>query len=330
MLTFQHNLYFCPSANLRGAAVTSVVRYERGFIKNKFTLFFLCRFRQFISTLFLQNTYRADYQKRLAFDSYNYRTTFLFFLFFILIVQTTTVHFNELYNRTVFTSICKSSPSCVISGHTNCAGNLVTCRPKIFYTMKQIKLVGIARETNGIYSVYLGNKTHHTFSSRKKAQRFLSVTNQFLTKKLYEIRAIYIEAWIKYQNNWGYFEHDKPTMCAQLRQMQRGCEEIFKTCEDHFNIIIERDDWTNGNYFAFRNLHTVCANLKDAVIMLNRITRKRSSTFELYAFDNLFVRICGVEKEIKEYSSPGAQWYFKSAMHLEDPTHINIPKPAFA
>ena len=195
--------------------------------------------------------------------------------------------------------------------------------------MKQVKISGISRQKEG-YCVFLGSGSRHIFSSRKKAERFLAVTNQFLTKKLYEVRAIYIEAWVKYQNAWGYFRHNKPSMDSELFQMQRGCEECFRTCEDRFNIIIERGDWENGNFFSFKNLNTVCGNLKDVSLMLNRMARKRSSTFELYAYDNLFSRICTVEKEIKEYAAPGAQWYFKTLLHLQEPELINIPKPAFA
>ncbi len=308
---YLYNLNHAISFTGHVSDVTSLMDFLIGFGReSKGSRSFFCETSQSISILRFETIQLGVNQLNSCFHSVNYRTS------------SRTSHLYPIhrfyYKHLAFQiRFACSTYSNRIIGWLN------------YFHMKQIKLIGINRQKDG-YCVYLGNGTQHTFSSEKKALRFLAITNQFLTQKLYEIRAIYIEAWIKFQNNWGYFEHNKPSMSSDLRQMQRGCEESFKTCEDRFNIIIDRDDWTNGNFFAFKNLFTVCASLKDAALMLNSITRKRSSTFELYAIDNLFSRICSVEKEIKEYSAPGALWYFKNAMHLQQPEHINIPKPAFA
>ncbi len=183
--------------------------------------------------------------------------------------------------------------------------------------MKSINIKGATKSKNGV-TIYLGNGTVHHFTNQKQANLFLTITNKALTQNLYELRFLYVEIWKQYQRDWGYFGHNKPTMTADVRHQDRECSDLLKATEQSFNLCIERSSWANGNHFVFTHLNRVIYNLKQVLLVLNRIHRRKSNTVELYEFDNLFKRIQSVEHDIITYGQHKAAVLVKVPLHIEE------------
>lgn len=145
MQTFHRNFYLCLSANPGRAAVSSlIVKFERN--PKMITLFFLSIHASSGSELH-HSIVTSSFSQNSNFNNVNYGSTFISFLFFLVVDQTTTDHFSFYYRllsgfitRSVDfllqffykISTCKST---VLSPYLvfNPRGIYTSAQPKIFY-----------------------------------------------------------------------------------------------------------------------------------------------------------------------------------------------------
>jgi hypothetical protein len=183
--------------------------------------------------------------------------------------------------------------------------------------MKKVDLLNFTHDREG-YKVCLGNGTIHYFSNEKAVKKFLVDTNKFLTRQLYDVRSIYISTWTIYQNNWCYFKHDKATMGIQQYVDDRTLAADLAQCQENFNYVISRCQYTNGNHFTFRHLLQSIELLKHCIKVLDQLFAKKSNAMDTYANQSLFRRLLQAETEINQYGQLEARAFFKLPEVLDE------------
>lgn len=188
--------------------------------------------------------------------------------------------------------------------------------------MKRISLKireDCAPEPSGIhrgkYPIPLTWGKQYYFSSRKRALRFLAIAGQFYTQCMYESRILYIDVWVQYQKDWGYFDHDKPGSGFPLHSKRRSCELALNTCQESFNLMTERDEYRNGSYIVHNKIEVIIASLKEAIDILREMHMRKSTTMELYQLDTFSRRIWSLEHSLKSFGDYEAKYLKKPLIH---------------
>jgi len=191
--------------------------------------------------------------------------------------------------------------------------------------MKHVK-ISKYHKSNSSYVVYLGNGTCHSFSNEVKAKRFLNLTSNFLTKSLYDLRYIFGQVNQIYIRNWAYFKHNKITMSHKHIVSETFCKETLRSVEDSFDLIINRCEYTNGNYFAFQKQTLIVRYIKDVILKLDALHKNKSNAVDRYEFDALFDRLKTIEQNLNNYSQREAYELFTLPMHIGDDKREFIPE----
>lgn len=170
-------------------------------------------------------------------------------------------------------------------------------------------------EYRGMYPIFLYWGKQYYFGSKRDALRFIAISNQFFTKVMYKGRLIYIDVMNKYYKDWGYFEHDKPSMGSSQYDMERRCERALNDIQECFNIMHSRSHWTNGSSIAIGQMFNIIKFLKESVDILCELNMKRNSTMELYLLDKLSDDILILENSIKCFGDEEAKYLQKPSIH---------------
>jgi hypothetical protein len=170
---------------------------------------------------------------------------------------------------------------------------------------------------NKNYVVYLGNGTCHNFKQERQATQFLATTSKFLTKNLYELRMSFNQITVQYNSDWAYFFHDKKTMSSKKSMDDAFCKETLRAIQDTFDIIIERCEFTNGNYFAFQKSIHIVKELKRVVLQLDKLHKSKSNAAERYEFDTYYENLDRLENKVQNYSEREAFDLFRMPIHLD-------------
>lgn len=176
------------------------------------------------------------------------------------------------------------------------------------------------------YLVYLGNGTTHNFAQTRQAKRFLALTSKFLTKTLYELRFIFCQVNTIYIRNWAYFKHNKATMSHRHIVDETFCKETLRATEDTFDLVVNRCEYPNGNYFAFQKQQLITRYLADVVLRLDKLHKTKSNAVDRFEFDAIYTRLQQIETELSNYSQTQAYQIFTLPMHIGDDTREFIPE----
>lgn len=194
--------------------------------------------------------------------------------------------------------------------------------------MKHVR-VSKYHKQNEKYIVYLGNGTCHSFKQEVQTLRFLALTSKFLTKSLYDLRFIYCQVSAIYHRNWAYFMHNKAHMSHRLVADEMFCKETLRSIEDQFDLIINRCEYTNGNYFAFQKQTVIVRMCKDVVLKLDKLHKTKSNAVDRFEFDALYDRLKHAEDRLVNYSQTEAYQYFTLPIHIGDDHREFIPELQF-
>lgn len=167
----------------------------------------------------------------------------------------------------------------------------------------------------GMYRIFIYFDKDYYFPSTRKALRFIAIANQFLTRTMYKSRLIYIDVLNKYHKDWGYFEHDKPSMGSDLYKLERQCLQALNNIQSYFDLITERSHWTNGSCIAYGNMLKICGFLKEAIDYLRQLNAGRNFTMELYLLDKLNDDVLLMERTLKCFGDTEARLLNKPTMH---------------
>lgn len=95
------------------------------------------------------------------------------------------------------------------------------------------------------------------------------------------------------------------------------CKETLRSVQDTFDIIIERCEFTNGNYFAFQKSTHIIKELKRVLLQLDKLHKSKSNAVERYEFDSYYESLDKLEIKIQNYSEREAFDLFKMPIHLD-------------
>lgn len=170
---------------------------------------------------------------------------------------------------------------------------------------------------NGSYVVFLGNGTCHKFAQDRQAKKFLCNTSKFLTNNLYDMRFIYSQIENQYNRNWGYFFHDKKTMSSKRSLDDLFCKNTLRDIQDQFDLLVERCEFTNGNYFAFQKSTSIVKDCKRIVHTLDKLHKSKSNAVDRYEYDAIFDRLNQLEIKLNNYTEREAFELFNVPVHLD-------------
>lgn len=174
--------------------------------------------------------------------------------------------------------------------------------------------VGQIGEFYGMYRFFLSwNKVFH-FNSKRDHGRFVAITNQFFTRSMYKARLIYLDVLNKFHRDWGYFEHDKPTMGPEY-DLERRCEAALHGVHTAFNLMHSRSHWDNGSSIVVKQMNVVTVGIRESIALLRELNIKRNSTMELYVLDKLSDDILLLEHCIECFGPEEAKTLQKPTIH---------------
>lgn len=190
-----------------------------------------------------------------------------------------------------------------------------------------MKLITINKyhKRNGAYVVYLGNGTSHKFNQDRQAKKFLATTSKFLTSNLYDMRFIYSQIVNQYNRNWGYFFHTKKTMTSKKSSDDFFCKTTLQNIQDQFDLIVERSEFTNGNYFAFQKSISIIKECKRVVHTLDKLHKSKSNAVDRYEYDAIFDRLTQLEVKLNNYNEREAFELFTVPIHLDKMKQEYLP-----
>ena len=169
--------------------------------------------------------------------------------------------------------------------------------------MKKVKLekyteprVGSIYTRDKYYWVWLGNDTKHRFSNRKHAEAFLARTNRFLNERVFELNRLYVEVFAEYRRLWFYFDR------AEIAGNER-IEMMLEWINKKFNIMIDRSGGENGNFNTFINMRVIIDNLRQIVLTLEELQKRKNNWVEKYNLAVIAVRLNEVEGLLNEFES---------------------------
>lgn len=191
--------------------------------------------------------------------------------------------------------------------------------------MKHVK-ISKYHKNEKYFVVYLGNGTCHNFTQDRQAKRFLAITSKFLTKSLYDLRFVFGQITALYIRNWAYFKHNKASMSHRHIVDENFCKEAIRSVEDSFDLIINRCQYTNGNYFAFQKQTLIVRYLKDVVLKLDKLHKTKSNAVDRFEFDAIFDRLQSIEKQLNNYHQAKAYDLFTLPIHIGDDQREFIPE----
>lgn len=191
---------------------------------------------------------------------------------------------------------------------------------QFYHHMKRIK---ITKDENllpvmhgphiGLFQITLyWNQTYY-FSSKKKALRFVAITNQFLTQSMYKANSLYIDVWVKYRRDWGYFENE--TSGFELASKNRLCESALNACAESFNLMVERSNYESGSFIVHNKINVIISSLNQAIAILKDINSKLGGTADLYLIDDFTERIYSLENSLKNFGDYEAKHLTKRPIH---------------
>lgn len=151
--------------------------------------------------------------------------------------------------------------------------------------MKKINLVNIQLPDKTAvlirqrkYSVFLGNEKTFQFTNMKEAKRFLAETNRFLNDVLQQCNWLFVFAFSEYRRTWFYFNARITYKYVKLDSLEKTILENIRTIDYHFNIVVTRSHFTNGNYFAFQHLNNIIKAIDSILNCLEEILKERNLT----------------------------------------------------
>ncbi len=167
--------------------------------------------------------------------------------------------------------------------------------------MKKIKIekydeprVGSIYTRDKYYWVWLGNGSKHRFSNRKHAEAFLARTNRFLNERVFELNRLYVEVFAEYRRLWFYF--DRGAMFGN-EKIENNIEWLNKK----FNILIDRSGGENGNMNSFNNMRMIVDMLREIVLTLEELQKRKNNWVEKYNLAVIAARLHEVERLIEEF-----------------------------
>lgn len=127
--------------------------------------------------------------------------------------------------------------------------------------MKKINIVNIQLpNTDSVYisqknySVGIGNGKLIEFKSLKAAKCFVAETNRFLNDILIQTNYLYIYCFTEYRKNWVFFSARISKVYMKLLSIERGILDAVRDIEHHFNLVVTRSHYPNGNHFTWSHL----------------------------------------------------------------------------
>lgn len=188
-------------------------------------------------------------------------------------------------------------------------------RIKITPTEEQLLPIEQYGEYRGQYAVTIFWNQKYHFRSKRKALRFVAITNQFYTRCMYSARLIYADVLNKYVMDWGYFEHDKSTMGFDFHSMKRRCKAALDSIDKSFDLMVERSGYANGTFIVANMMRNVIASLEEAIKVLRLMNEKRNTTMDFYLFDKFIEDVEVLEHSLKSYGDYEAKYLTKRPIH---------------
>lgn len=148
-----------------------------------------------------------------------------------------------------------------------------------------------------LYNVYLGNEVRIYFKQEKEAKAFLTETNRFLNKKLFEINYVFTRIFVCYQEQaWFYLEIEKPDF-----DLENDIEDNIKYTKKMLTLLVQKRG-NNSNHFAFVNMMKALFYIKEIINKLNQLFDSRKMYNQLHFIEMQLEYLGRIEIEIESWA----------------------------
>lgn len=168
--------------------------------------------------------------------------------------------------------------------------------------MKTVKIQNFnEKDPNSIFTrdkyfrVSLGNGLSISFTNKKHLTKFLSETNEFIRRMLFELNKIYTEIFIEYRKMWFYFDGEK------FGNISLRYDDDLIFVNKHFSMIVDRSGWQNGNHFVFGHFKNIIDIFEVIINDLIEVNKQKSNYVEKRNLEIILSRLAWITENLKNY-----------------------------
>jgi len=149
------------------------------------------------------------------------------------------------------------------------------------------------------HQVFLGNNVTVYFSDMKKAKAFLTVTNYFLNRKLFEINALYIDIFTEYRKAWFYSsgEYDRQMHFINDNFVFRDIEIIDRK----FSLMVSRSHFENGSSIVWHGMYIIIECCESTIGKLTDLYKAKKHYAEAHQLNVIAERLGILKLQLDEY-----------------------------
>jgi hypothetical protein len=146
------------------------------------------------------------------------------------------------------------------------------------------------------HSIFLGNEVTIYFSDKKKAAAFLVATNQFLTQKLFELNALYIDLFTEYRKSWFYFFniYDQKMHLASDNNVLQEIAAI----ERKMTLMVARAHFGNGSSIVWQGFRVIIDSMKNITVTLSHLYKSKKFYAQSHQIRAIEARIKILETQL--------------------------------
>jgi len=168
--------------------------------------------------------------------------------------------------------------------------------------MKSIKVDNIYFENN-YYRIKLGTGTIHCFNSKRKAQKFQSQVNSYLSDLCLNYNQIYSDLYLLYRELWPTFYSTNTTGRGCYFYNEKQIVEEFKMISDLLDLLTTSQSRQDSFLRVYRDFELIHQSIKIIHHLINQVIQSKSISFIKSKLNLILHNSTTAQKELEEFST---------------------------
>jgi len=145
------------------------------------------------------------------------------------------------------------------------------------------------------YSILLGNEIKVSFSSEKKAKKFIADTNRFLNLQLQELNQVYIQLFAEYRRLWFIIDFEE------------NIEDSFHDINKYFKKLTKHGHSENSNIYVFLDFIRISNEIKTVTEKLITFLKDTNNYSGANILSSLPLRVDNILDAVNNYGKDQGQ-----------------------
>lgn len=168
--------------------------------------------------------------------------------------------------------------------------------------MKSIKVDNIYFE-KGYYKIRLGTGTIHLFKSERKAQKFQSQLNRYLSELVLNYNQIYSDLYQLYRELWGTFYSNNNTGRGCYFLTEHSIRNEFQMIDNFLNLLTTHQSRREDFIRVYRDFEMIHESIQSIHASINGVIQSKSVKFISSRLNLILHHSTTAQKELEEFSS---------------------------